>query len=74
MTRYRVKVESFVCVEARNVEQAKARAELALRKVIRNEYTYELMSETDGVAPLFAEGWELFGFNAKKAERIADDD
>jgi hypothetical protein len=65
MSRYRVKVESYVVVEASNVGQAKARAELALRKAIREAY----LESGD-----FADGWELYGWQAKKAERLGEDD
>ena len=60
MARYRVKVESFVLINARNVEQAKARAELALRKAVREAY----LESRD-----FADGWEQYGWLAKKAEK-----
>ena len=63
--KYRVRVESYVVVEARNVEQAKARAELALRKAVKIEY-----AEGD----TFADGWHLYGWAAKKAEKVAEDE
>ena len=68
MTVYRVCVHSYVVVEARNAVHAKARAELALRKVVSHEYTYEELGN------LFADGWHLFGWEAKKAVKVADDE
>lgn len=65
MNRYRVKVESWIVVEARNVTDAKAKAELAHRKTIEVAYM--------GTAGRFSEPWELYGWQAKKAERINDD-
>lgn len=62
--RYRVRVESWVVVEAANVTQAKARAELALRKAVREAY----LESHD-----FADGWELYGWQAKKAEAVGRD-
>lgn len=63
--RYRVKVESYVVVEARNVAQAKARAETGLRYAVSDAYR-----QTE----LFADGWHLYGWAAKKAERVAEDE
>ena len=68
MTSYRVRVESYVVVEARNAVQAKAWAELALRKVVSHEYTYEELGS------LFADGWHLYGWEAKKAVKVTDDE
>ncbi len=64
--RYRVRVESFVVVEAANVSQAKARAELKVRQAVRISYSNQ--------PDQWGDGWELFGFNAKKAERVPDDE
>jgi hypothetical protein len=51
-------------VEARNVTDAKATAELALRSAIKTAY-----AEGD----TFADGWHLYGWEAKKAEKVCDD-
>lgn len=65
--RYRVKVESYVVVEGHNIADAKARAELALR----NAVGYVYRSDMDiGLA----DGWELYAWQAKKAERLPDDE
>ncbi len=63
MSRYRVKVESWVVVEARNATDAKATAELALRSAIKTAY-----AEGD----TFADGWHLYGWEAKKAEKVEE--
>lgn len=65
MTRYRVRVESYVVVEARNVSDAKATAEMALRSAVKTAY-----AEGDA----FADGWHLYGWEAKKAEKVGEDD
>jgi hypothetical protein len=66
MSRYRVKVESYVVVEGRNVAEAKAHAELAVRKAIKAAYVGD---------ERFADGWDRFGFLATgKPERLTDDD
>ena len=74
MSRYLVKVETLVVVEARNVMDAKAKGETAVRTVVSQEYTYEEWSQTHEKPPMFADGWERFRFQAKKAERLSDDD
>lgn len=66
--KYRVKVESYVVVEAENQTRAKAKAEIACRKAVGYWYAQELGP------PYFADGWELFGWQARKAERIEDDE
>lgn len=65
MSTYRVRVDTYVVVEARNVSDAKAKAELALRSAIKTAY-----AEGD----TFADGWHLFSWCAKKAEKVTDDD
>jgi hypothetical protein len=70
MSVYRVKVESYVAVTARTAQDAKARAELSLRRAVLQSYDSELRSE----AELWADGWERFSFQAKRAEKVGDDD
>lgn len=64
--RYRVKVESYCVVEARTVIEAKVQAELAHRRVIEESYRLD--------AGRWGDGWEHFGWQAKKAERLTDDE
>lgn len=67
MNEYRVKVNSWVVVKARNASDAKAKAELALRSAVAHDYHY--MTERWG------EPWELFGWEATgKPERVNDDE
>jgi hypothetical protein len=66
MSRYLVTVTTTVVVEARNVMDAKAKGETALRKLVKAEYAFEPSQ--------FADGWERFGFQAKKAQRLGEDD
>lgn len=66
MSRYRVKVESWVVVEARNGTVAKAKAEIAHRKAIAHWYAH------NQDPPEFADGWHLFSWCAKKAEKVPD--
>ena len=68
MNRYRVKVESYVVVEAQNQTRAKAKAEIAHRKAIAHWYAH------NQTPPFLADGWELYGWQAKKAERVSDDE
>ena len=68
MSRYRVRVESYVVVEARNGTVAKAKAEIAHRKAIAHWYAH------NQEPPELADGWELYGWQAKKAERVAEDE
>lgn len=65
MKPYRVKVEAFVVVPARTATDAKARAELALRKAVVVDY---LADQTQR----WADAWEGFGFRARGAERYED--
>ena len=67
MSTYRVRVESYVVVEARSIGQAKERAEVALRKAVAADY----QSGDDGGR--WADGWNYFAFEAKKAERLPND-
>lgn len=67
VTRYRVRVDSYVVVEARNVVEAKARAEIALRQAVAADYRTDVHGR-------WGEGWHLFGWQSKKAERVNDDD
>lgn len=72
MNRYRVCVHSYVVVEADNEKQAKARAELAVRKAVDHAY---LTMDVATNRPLFGDGIERFGYVAKgKPERLTDDD
>jgi hypothetical protein len=66
MHRYRVRVVSYCVVEARNVTDAKARAELAHRRAIEQSYRTE-----EGQ---WGDGWEHYGWEAKKVERLPDDE
>lgn len=68
MRRYRVKVESYVVVEARNSKEALSRGELALRRSVEHWYRHDESGKN------FGDGWHLFGFNARKAVRVEDDD
>jgi hypothetical protein len=65
MSRYLVTVTTTVVVEARNVMDAKAKGETAIRQIVKASY---------GSDDSFADGWERFGFQAKKAERLGEDD
>lgn len=67
---YRVKVNSFVVVRARDQKDALARAELALRQAVTASYE----SDDRKIADQWADGWHLFGFQATgKPERIEED-
>jgi hypothetical protein len=66
MSRYLVTVTTTVVVEARNVMDAKAKGELAVRAAVKRSYR-----EAEG---RFGDGWERFGFQAKKAQRLGEDD
>jgi hypothetical protein len=68
MNAYRVKVESYVVVNARNEKDAKAVAELAVRHAIAKDYR-----ETD--LERWADGWEGFGFLATgKPAKVVNDE
>lgn len=69
MSTYRVRVESYVVVEARSIGQAKERAEVALRKAVAEDY--RRMPER--LDRRWADDWQLFAFEAKKAERLPND-
>jgi hypothetical protein len=66
MSRYLVTVTTTVVVEARNVMDAKAKGETALRQAVKFSYREDVGR--------FGDGWERFGFQAKKSERLTDDD
>lgn len=66
MNRYRVKVDSYVVVNAESIAYAKANAELALRKAVQAVYESGDLS----TANMLASGWQHYGFEAKKAERL----
>lgn len=68
VSAYRVRLEVFVLVDAKSNTDAKAKAELAVRKAVKRAYL-----DDDG----FADGFEAFGFRARGSERYesgADDD
>jgi len=65
MNRYRVRVMSYVVVEARNAVEAKAKAEVGLRHAVSTAYRQTSM---------FADGWHLYGWEAKKAEKVPEDE
>ena len=60
MAAYRVRVEVFVLVDAKSNTDARAKAELAVRKAVKRAYL-----DDDG----FADGFEAFGFRARGSER-----
>lgn len=60
---YRVKVESYVLVNAGSVGAAKAKAEVALRKSVIASHTSD--SET---RPMWGDDWTGFSFLAKSTE------
>ena len=62
---YRVKVETHVVVNARNLQDAKARGEQGVRLAVKASYR-------DGQYLDWADGWDGFGFEAKKAARWED--
>jgi hypothetical protein len=64
---YRVKVETYVVVPARNVKDAKGRAELAVRRAI--ERSYRSIDDEDR----WADGWEGFAFYAVGTPKLWDD-
>ena len=66
MSRYLVTVTTTVVVEARNVMDAKAKGETAVRTAVRFAYANQPQN--------FGDGWERFGVQAKKAERLSDDE
>lgn len=70
MTRYRVRVNVWVAVEATNAKSAKAIAENAVRHSVAVTYR----EEADAIRPRFASGWELFGFQAVGTPEKVDDD
>ena len=70
MNRYRVKVDSYVVVNADSIAYAKANAELALRKAVQAVYESGDLS----TANMLASGWQLYSFQAKgKPEKVNDD-
>ena len=66
---YRVKVESYVLVNAGSVGAAKAKAEVALRKAVIASY-----ESTTIDAQMWADGWVHFGFLAKSTEVWKEDE
>lgn len=62
MTAYRVRVESFVVVDATSNSDAKAKAELAVRQAVADSYRSE-------GSPHWADDWQSFGFRARGSER-----
>ena len=60
MAAYRVRVEVFVLVDAKSNTDARAKAELAVRKAVKRAYL-----DDDG----FADGFDAFGFRARGSER-----
>ena len=69
MSAYRVRVDVWVCVEARNQAQAKAKAEQAVRRAVKEDYA----GDTEG--DCYADGWHLFGFRALgKPEQVKNDE
>jgi hypothetical protein len=65
---YRVKVESYVMVNARNEKDAKAVAEVALRKAVAKDYRETTLDH-------WSEPWEGFGFLATgKPAKVVDDE
>ena len=69
MTSYRVRVDVWVAVEARNQAQAKAKAEQAVRLAVATAYREDIAGSA------FSDGWELYGFRALgKPEAVRDDE
>lgn len=67
MNDYRVKVNSWVVVRARNASDAKAKAELSLRRAVAVAY---LKDDNHFTIP-----WELYGWEATgKPERVDDEE
>lgn len=67
MNDYRVKVNSWVVVKARDQKDALAKAELALRKAVEADYREDHNR--------WGELWEGFGFQATgKAQRVTIDE
>ena len=66
---YRVKVESYVLVNAGSVGAAKAKAEVALRKAVIASY-----ESTTIDAQMWADGWSGYGFLAKSTEVWKEDE
>ena len=67
MNDYRVKVNSYVVVKARNQKDALAKAELALREAVKMAQA----STDPKIADRWGEPWERFGWEATgKPERI----
>ena len=73
MNDYRVKVNSYVVVKARNQKDALAKAELALRKSVAWSYANSWPSDRFDESEFlpWGEPWERFGWEATgKPERI----
>lgn len=69
MNTYRVRVNVWVAVEASNAKSAKAIAENAVRRAVKEDYA----GDTQG--DCYADGWELFGFQAVGTpEKVGEDE
>lgn len=60
MKPYRVKVETYVLVQARSLMDARAQAELAVRQAVADAYRADHGNR-------LADGWEAYGFRARAA-------
>jgi hypothetical protein len=68
--QYRVKVQAFVVVPAGSAGAAKAKAEVSLRKAVRESFLTD-----SGSLPLWGDEWDGFGFQAVGTpEKVGDDE
>ena len=70
MTRYRVRVNVWVAVEASNAKEAKGVAEQGVRSAVHGV----MLSDRYRHPAIFARDWRRFGFQAVGTPEKVDDD